>query len=101
VTGVVAQLPALVAAGLTAGATATGTATTTPNPAPVRELDPNSVTPGLLGFLVVFALALVTYLLFRNLSGRLRRMRFREEERLAAQAAVADGAPDDGSTRPR
>lgn len=77
-------------------------AATTPAPSPTASLpqnvapDPNSVTPGLLGFLVVFVLAIVLWLLLRNLTGRLRRMRFREEERLAREAA--ESAP---GTQPR
>lgn len=72
-------------------------ATPTPSPSlPAQAPDPDSVTPGLLGFLVVFVLALVTWLLLRNLTGRLRRMRYREEQRLAAER---DGprTPDDDS----
>lgn len=60
------------------------TSTSTPTP-PVKAPDPDSVTPGVLGFLVVFVLAVVTWLLMRNLTARLRRMRFREEQRLAAE----------------
>jgi hypothetical protein len=60
------------------------TSTTTPSPTP-GEPDPDTVTPGLLGFLVVFLLAIVTWLLLRNMTARLRRLRFREEQRLAAQ----------------
>lgn len=68
--------------------------TPTPTP-PVRAPDPDSVTPGVLGFLVVFVLAVVTWLLMRNLTARLRRMRFREEQRLAAEAErpPTDGPP--------
>lgn len=69
---------------------------TTPSPTPslapslpVQAPDPNSVTPGVLGFLVVFLLALATWLLMRNLTARLRRLRFREEQRLAAEDAQA------------
>lgn len=40
------------------------------------------ITAGLGGFLVVFALALTVWLLSRDLSRRLRRMRLREQERL-------------------
>ena len=72
-------------------------ATPTPSPSlPAQAPDPDSVTPGLLGFLVVFVLALVTWLLLRNLTGRLRRMRYREEQRLASER---DGprTPDDDS----
>ena len=60
-------------------------ATSTPTP-PAKAPDPNSVTPGVLGFLVVFVLAIITWLLMRNLTARLRRMRFREEQRLATEA---------------
>ena len=59
---------------------ATSTSTTTPSPGPTLP-DPDSVTPGLAGFLVVFVLAVATWLLLRNMTGRLRRMRFREQER--------------------
>lgn len=65
-----------------ASPTATSTATATPGP---TLPDPDSVTPGLAGFLVVFVLAIVTWLLLRNMTGRLRRMRFREEQRQAAE----------------
>lgn len=66
--------------------------------------DPNSVTPGVLGFLVVFVLAIATWLLMRNMTGHLRRLRFREEQRLAAEAGDAQDEdaqatardPDDG-----
>ena len=79
---------------------------TTPSPTPslspslpAQAPDPNSVTPGLLGFLVVFLLALATWLLMRNLTARLRRMRFREEQRQAAEGSgppPPDGAPPAG-----
>jgi hypothetical protein len=41
--------------------------------------DPNSVSPGILGFLAFFLLALALYLLVRNMNGHLRRMRYRAE----------------------
>ncbi|WP_082537670.1 hypothetical protein [Angustibacter sp. Root456] len=69
----------------------TATTTTTPSPGPTLP-DPDSVTPGLAGFLVVFVLAIVTWLLLRNMTGRLRRMRFRDEQR---QAAEREAHPDD------
>ncbi|GAB3594819.1 hypothetical protein GCM10027446_19200 [Angustibacter peucedani] len=78
--------------------TTTTTTTTAPSPAPV-EPDPSSVTPGVLGFLVVFLLAIATWLLLRNMTGRLRRMKFREEQRLAAEQSPAPPqAPDDDGT---
>ncbi|MFX0538107.1 hypothetical protein ACQBAT_03225 [Ornithinimicrobium sp. Y1847] len=45
------------------------------------------ITAGLGGFLVVFGLALAVWLLARDLTRRLRRMRLREEERMAAVLA--------------
>lgn len=75
--------------------TATSTSTGTGTPASGQTLpDPNSVTPGLAGFLVVFVIAIATWLLLRNMTGRLRRMRFREQERLSREAVVAP--PDAG-----
>lgn len=68
----------------------TATSTATPSPGPTLP-DPDSVTPGLAGFLVVFVLAIVTWLLLRNMTGRLRRMRFREEQRQAAEREAHAG----------
>ena len=66
-------------------------------------------TAGLGGFLVVFGLALAVWLLGRDLTRRLRRMRLREQERLAAleaergratgPAAVAGEAPPEAETQ--
>ncbi len=44
------------------------------------EPDPDSVTPGVLGFVVIFALALATWLLMRNLTSRLRRLKIRAQD---------------------
>jgi flagellar biosynthesis/type III secretory pathway M-ring protein FliF/YscJ len=78
------------------------TATTTPTPKPA---DPESVTPGLWGFLVVFILAIVVWLLMRNMTQRLRRLRFREQERQAREAADGwtggPGREPDGEGRNR
>jgi hypothetical protein len=52
----------------------------TPSPSPARSVpDPASVSPGFAGFLAIFALALATVLLIRSMTGRLRRLRYREE----------------------
>src|SRR4051794_14796142 len=76
-------------------AAVTWAATSTPTPPP-----PESVTPGLWGFLVVFILAIVVWLLMRNMTQRLRRLRFREQERLRREGGPtpspdAPDAPDD------
>lgn len=61
--------------------------------------DPNSVTPGVLGFLVTALFALAVIFLGRDLVRRLRRGRYREEIReelaaeLAAQDALREAAP--------
>jgi hypothetical protein len=63
--------------------------------------DPDSVTPGLYGFLVVFVLAVVTWLLLRNLTARLRRLRYREDQRLAGRGRQDQpGADQPGADQP-
>jgi hypothetical protein len=69
-------------------------------------LDPNSISPGLIGFLATFGVVVVSILLFVNMSRRLRRMRYREERdaqeraRLAGREGRPPDAPDpDGSPR--
>ena len=59
-------------------------AAATPSPAP---LDEDTVTPGWVGFVVIFALALVTVFLIIDMTRRVRRVRYREEvrEKLAAE----------------
>ncbi len=61
--------------------------------------DPDTVTPGLYGFLVIFVLALATWLLMRNMTSRLRRMSYREAALAAQQAEPAPedepGTPDE------
>jgi len=58
------------------------TATTPPatpgaSPSPVvRGPDPDLVTPGVAGFLVVFLLALATIFLLRSMTGHLRKVRY-------------------------
>ena len=71
------------------------TATPSPSDDPLREdLDPNDVSPGLVGFLAIFAVALATVGLFFALSRQLRRMRHNAE----VQGIGADGPlePGDG-----
>ncbi|UKJ62227.1 hypothetical protein H1Q78_10030 [Cellulosimicrobium cellulans] len=73
------------------------TATPSPSDDPLREdLDPNDVSPGLVGFLAIFAVALATVGLFFALSRQLRRMRHNAE----VQGIGADGPlePVDGES---
>ena len=60
--------------------------------------DPNSVSPGILGFIAFFLLAVALYLLVRNMNGHLRRMRYRAEQREAE--AKDQPAPPDGPDGP-
>lgn len=78
--------------------------------------DPDSVTPGIVGFIVTFLIALVTLLLVIDMVRRVRRVNYRaqvreELEAEAAAAAAADGSvadtgragtatPDEGTGRP-
>ncbi|MGD8199559.1 hypothetical protein ACQE98_02730 [Ornithinimicrobium sp. W1679] len=60
------------------------------------------ITAGMGGFLVLFGLMIAIWLLGRDLTRRLRRMRLREEERVAAvlrERAEAAEAPE-GARRP-
>ena len=59
--------------------------------ADVTELDTDLVTPGVLGFLVIFGIALVLYFLMRSMTGKLRTV---SEQREAEQAAQDENAED-------
>jgi capsular polysaccharide biosynthesis protein len=55
---------------------------------PAIEVDPNSVTPGVLGFLITLFVALAVLLLIADMSRRVRRVRYRAivNEKLDAEA---------------
>jgi len=55
---------------------------------PAIEVDPNSVTPGVVGFVVTFVVGVLVLLLVIDLARRVRRVRYREEiaEKLDAEA---------------
>ncbi|MFF2270508.1 hypothetical protein ACFVTZ_19775 [Cellulosimicrobium cellulans] len=76
------------------------TATPSPSDDPLREdLDPNDVSPGLVGFLAIFAVALATVGLFFALSRQLRRMRHNAEvQGIGADGPLEPGDGDDGAT---
>ncbi|MCG2620617.1 hypothetical protein LVY72_01685 [Arthrobacter sp. I2-34] len=56
-------------------------ATVAPNPEPTLRpgLDPNQVTPGPWGFFITFGVAVVLFLLIRDMTKRIRRVRYREQ----------------------
>jgi len=74
--------------------------TPTPSPTPgAYEGDPNLITPGVVGFVVTFFIAIATLLLILDMTRRVRRVRYRAEvqEKLAAERA-GDGAESEGTS---
>ena len=69
----------------------TSTSTSSPTPTP-GELDPNDVSPGLLGFAVVFAIVLLCIPLFRSMTSKIRRVEHGTDE--ASGPAGGTGEPD-------
>lgn len=68
-----------------------------------EQFDPNTVTPGVIGFLATFGLALIVVLLAFDMVRRVRRTRYRAEigEQLDAEEAEARAiarAEADGGT---
>jgi len=57
-----------------------------------EELDPNLVTPGIIGFFATFFIAGMTILLIFDLVRRIRRSRYREEVGILLDAEVAASA---------
>ncbi|GAB6858654.1 hypothetical protein [Microbacterium xylanilyticum] len=78
-------------------------ATATPTPTPT--VDPNLVTPGPVGFVIVAVVVVFAALLIWDMQRRIRRVRYREEVRaeLDAEEAAARGetAPDAGEDGPK
>ena len=68
------------------------TADPVPTPVPSYGGDPNLITPGVVGFLATFVIALVTVLLLVDMTRRMRRVRYRSEvrEKLAAEQMEAE-----------
>lgn len=65
--------------------------TVTPTPLPV--IDEDMVTPGVIGFLVTFLIAVATVLLIVDMTRRVRRVRYRAEiqEQLEAERKAGEG----------
>ena len=63
------------------------------------EFDPNTVTPGVIGFFAIFLIAAVTVLIVLDMNRRVRRTRYREEvrDKLAAERAASEASPADTS----
>ena len=61
-----------------------------------RIPDPDSVTPGIIGFIVTFGIAIVTLLLVIDMVRRVRRVNLRAQvrEELEAETVARDAAAD-------
>lgn len=74
--------------------------TDAPIPTPSMTVDPDSVTPGPLGFGVIVIVVLAVVLLIWDMNRRIRRVRYREEVREeldAEEAALKDGQNPDAA----
>ncbi|ALD13369.1 hypothetical protein GW571_10905 [Clavibacter capsici] len=78
-------------------------AVTTPSPTPTAEFDPDTVSPGPIGFIAIFFVAVMVLLLMVDMTRRIRRTRYREEirGRLEAEKLEADLARDAAPERDR
>jgi hypothetical protein len=63
-------------------------------------VDPRYASPGVLGFLVVFFLAVATWLLIRSMVGHLRKVRYSAEAAEAAEAAALLAEAAEGEAVP-
>jgi len=65
-------------------------------PTPTPTVDPNLVTPGPVGFVIVAVVVVFAALLIWDMQRRIRRVRYREEVRaeLDAEEAAQGGAGD-------
>ncbi|AAT89456.1 hypothetical protein ATY41_09120 [Leifsonia xyli subsp. xyli] len=81
---------------LRASAWLAATPTPTPSGGPVDD----QVTPGVVGFVVTFLIAVAAVLLILDMTRRIRRVRYREEiaQKLDAEQAVSTGG-DTGDHR--
>jgi hypothetical protein len=72
-----------------------------PTPFPDYTGDPNLITPGVVGFIAIFLVALATVFLLIDMTRRIRRSRYREEVRikLEAEQAEADAAAEKAKKR--
>ncbi len=63
-------------------------------PAPDEAIDPNIVTPGVIGFLLTIGVAIAVVLLVVDMTRRIRRINYRAQanERLDAEEAAAEEA---------
>lgn len=72
----------------------------TPMPTPSMTVDPNSVTPGPMGFAVIVIVVIAVVLLIWDMNRRVRRVRYRGEVREELDAEQAAQAQADAETAP-
>ena len=68
----------------------------TPSPSPTPAFDPTTVTPGWIGFVITFGVALLTVALIIDMIRRTRRVNYRAQanEKLDAEEAAAAAEAD-------
>jgi hypothetical protein len=71
--------------------------TETPIPTPTMTVEPDSVTPGPVGFIVIVVVVIAVVLLIWDMNRRIRRVRYREEVREELDAEEAAGREATGS----
>lgn len=65
----------------------------TPSPSPTLTVDPESVTPGVVGFLAMLFVTACVVLLVLDMNRRIRRVRYRGELRERRAAAEQGSGP--------
>lgn len=73
-------------------------ATATPTPAPLED---DAVGPGWIGFVFVFAIAVITVFLILDMTRRVRRVRYRSEVQDKLAAEKAENAEKEDTQPPR
>lgn len=68
-----------------------------------EEFDPDTVTPGVIGFIITFAVAVAAVLLIIDMVRRVRRVNYRQQARdkIAAEQAAAEAERQNPSDDPR
>lgn len=74
------------------------TTTPSPQPDPPRYIDPSTIGPGFIGFVLFLLLAVATFLLWRSMNKQLKKIDFDEGPDDAAQRAGEPGQAGDGGT---
>jgi hypothetical protein len=67
----------------------------TPTPTPLPVIDEDMVTPGVVGFLVTFLIAVATVLLIIDMTRRIRRVRYRAEVQEQLKAERGESSEND------